>query len=26
VDGSVKWIDGNMGNLDFVISFALSTY
>jgi outer membrane protein insertion porin family len=26
VDGSVKWVDGNMGNLDFVISFALSTY
>jgi outer membrane protein insertion porin family len=26
VDGSVEWIDGNMGNLDFVISFALSTY
>jgi outer membrane protein insertion porin family len=26
VDGAVEWIDGNMGNLDFVISFALSTY
>jgi outer membrane protein insertion porin family len=26
VDGSVEWIKGNMGNLDFVISFALSTY
>jgi outer membrane protein insertion porin family len=26
VDGSVEWINGNMGNLDFVISFALSTY
>jgi outer membrane protein insertion porin family len=26
VDGELKWIDGNMGNLDFVISFALSTY
>jgi outer membrane protein insertion porin family len=26
VDGAVKWVDGNMGNLDFVISFALSTY
>jgi outer membrane protein insertion porin family len=26
VDGDIEWIDGNMGNLDFVISFALSTY
>ena len=26
VDGAVKWVDGNMGKLDFVISFALSTY
>jgi outer membrane protein insertion porin family len=26
VDGAVEWIKGNMGNLDFVISFALSTY
>jgi outer membrane protein insertion porin family len=26
VDGAVEWVDGNMGNLDFVISFALSTY
>jgi outer membrane protein insertion porin family len=26
VDGAVKWVNGNMGNLDFVISFALSTY
>jgi outer membrane protein insertion porin family len=27
-DGDVKWVKGNMGNagLDFVISFALSTY
>jgi outer membrane protein insertion porin family len=26
IDGEVKWLKGNMGNLDFVISFALSTY
>jgi outer membrane protein insertion porin family len=26
VDGAVEWKTGNMGNLDFVISFALSTY
>jgi outer membrane protein insertion porin family len=25
-DGAVEWLDGNMGPLDFVISFALSTY
>jgi outer membrane protein insertion porin family len=25
-DGAVRWIKGNMGDLDFVISFALSTY
>jgi outer membrane protein insertion porin family len=26
IDGELEWINGNMGNLDFVISFALSTY
>jgi outer membrane protein insertion porin family len=26
VDGAVKWEEGNMGNIDFVISFALTTY
>jgi outer membrane protein insertion porin family len=25
-EGNVKWIKGNMGGLDFVISFALATY
>ncbi|MFP3041693.1 outer membrane protein assembly factor BamA [Treponema primitia] len=25
-DGEVKWQKGNMGDLDFIISFALSTY
>ncbi|MDR2143470.1 MAG: outer membrane protein assembly factor BamA, partial [Treponema sp.] len=26
VDGNLEWQEGNMGNLDFVISFALTTY
>ncbi|MDR2048233.1 MAG: BamA/TamA family outer membrane protein, partial [Treponema sp.] len=26
VNGHVEWQDGNMGNLDFIISFALTTY